>query len=377
MPQYYCEKCKKTMNEKQFYTSNNREKYPNDGKINLCKQCATMHIDNWDPSTYLWLLEELDIPYIPDTWADILTRAVSSGKKMTGLTVVGKYISSMKLNMWKDYRWKDSAFLQEKKKRQVEQTMLQSGYDRQQIDKALETGIIELPERPVLPEEVAEEKTLGQEVEAQMISDLTEEDKIYLCTQWGKTYRPDEWVRLEELYQQMLASYDIQSAGDLNTLKLACKASLKANQLLDVNDVEGAQKAVKMYESMMKAGKWTAAQTQTEDDEFIDSIGEIINICEKDGYIERYYSPTPNDHIDRLIQDLRHYTMDLVQSETGLEVMVERAQAQLEAEEKRLAAAKAKGEDAEGDELFNYDGDALEAADFTEFDEFLQKEAEG
>lgn len=333
-----------------------------------------MHIDNWDPSTYLWLLEELDVPYIPDTWADILTKAVSSNKKMTGLTVIGRYLSSMKLSMWKDYRWRDSEFLQEKKKKQVEQTMLQSGYDRQQIDKALETGIKDLPERPPTPEDAEEEKTLGQEVEAQMISDLTEEDKIYLCTQWGKTYRPDEWVRLEELYQQMLASYDIQSAGDLNTLKLACKASLKANQLMDVNDIEGAQKAVKMYESLMKAGKWTAAQTQTEDNEFIDSIGEIINICEKDGYIERYYSPNPNDHIDRLIQDLRHYTMDLVQSETGLDIMVERAQAQLEAEEKRLAAAKNKGENAEEEQLFNYDGDALETADFIEFDEFLQKE---
>lgn len=373
MPNYYCEKCKKTMNEKQFYTSNNREKYPNDGKLNLCKQCATMHIDNWDPQTYTWLLEEIDIPYVPDVWTTTLTKALDSGKKITGLTVVGKYISTMKLSQWKDYRWKDSAFLQEKKKREVEQAMLLNGYDRQAIDKALETSILDLPERPPEPEK--EEITLSQEIESQMISDLTEEDKIYLCTQWGKTYRPDEWVRLEELYQQMLASYDIQSAGDLNTLKLACKASLKANQLLDIGDIESAQKATKMYESMMKAGKWTAAQTKIEDNEFIDSIGEIINICEKNGYIERYYSPTPKDHIDRLIQDLRHYTMDLVQNETGLDVMVERAQAQLEAEEQRLAAAKEKGEDAEEEELFNYDENVLETADFAEFDDFLQREA--
>ena len=27
--------------------------------------------------------------------------------------------------------------------------------------------------------------------------DLTEEDKIYLCLKWGKSYKPEEWVALE------------------------------------------------------------------------------------------------------------------------------------------------------------------------------------
>lgn len=30
---FYCEKCGKTMNPDQFYTSNNFEKYPNGGKL--------------------------------------------------------------------------------------------------------------------------------------------------------------------------------------------------------------------------------------------------------------------------------------------------------------------------------------------------------
>jgi hypothetical protein len=31
---YYCEKCHKTMRASEFYTSNNLEKYPNEGKLN-------------------------------------------------------------------------------------------------------------------------------------------------------------------------------------------------------------------------------------------------------------------------------------------------------------------------------------------------------
>jgi hypothetical protein len=39
--------------------------------------------------------------------------------------------------------------------------------------------------------------------------DLTEEDKKYLMMKWGKTYKPSEWVSLEQLYNEMLKSYDI------------------------------------------------------------------------------------------------------------------------------------------------------------------------
>jgi hypothetical protein len=29
------------------------------------------------------------------------------------------------------------------------------------------------------------------------VDDLTEEDKTYLRLKWGKTYKPEEWVKLE------------------------------------------------------------------------------------------------------------------------------------------------------------------------------------
>jgi hypothetical protein len=91
------------------------------------------------------------------------------------------------------------------------------------------------------------------------VEDLTEEERIMLRLKWGKMYKPEEWVRLEQLYEEMMASYDVQGAGHIDTLKLICKTSLKANQLLDIGDVDGAQKMVKMYDALMKSGKFTAA----------------------------------------------------------------------------------------------------------------------
>ena len=81
-----------------------------------------------------------------------------------------------------------------------------------------------------------------------LVAELTDEDKLYLRLKWGKAYKPDEWIELERLYNEMMESYDIQTAGHKDTLKLICKTSLKANQLIDMGDIEGYQKMSKVYD---------------------------------------------------------------------------------------------------------------------------------
>jgi hypothetical protein len=91
------------MEEGQFYT------YKNGEKTELCKKCLTMHIDNFDPSTYLWLLEKMDVPYVPSEWNTLRDAAFAKNpKKMNGMSVFGKYLSKMRLKQWKDYGWSDS-----------------------------------------------------------------------------------------------------------------------------------------------------------------------------------------------------------------------------------------------------------------------------
>ena len=375
---YYCEKCNRTMAAEQFYTSNNLEKYPNDGKLTQCKKCLTMHVDNWNPDTYLWILQEIDVPYVPEEWNKLLAKYGQDRKKMTGLTILGRYLSKMKLKQFQDYRWEHTEHLQKIANKKIEETMLRSGYDREQIDEALMKATFSVPEgeltAPVVVsnepvDDLAADFTIGQQVEESLVSDLTDEDRTYLCLKWGKTYRPDEWVRLEELYIQMTNSYDIQAAGDINTLKLACKTSLKANQLLDLGDIDGAQKATKMYESMMKAGKWTAQERDTDSDA-IDSIGELVAICEREGFIPKYFTEGPKDKADRVLQDMQKYTRDLIENESGLSIMMERALKQIDDEEARIKAAAEAGEDADEEAMFNYDKPVFELEDYEEFKEF-------
>jgi hypothetical protein len=72
--QYYCKTCGRTMDESQFYTSTRLDKYPDDGKLPECKKCLTRHVDNWDPKTYTWILEEINVPYIEEEWNKLLEK---------------------------------------------------------------------------------------------------------------------------------------------------------------------------------------------------------------------------------------------------------------------------------------------------------------
>lgn len=384
--QYYCEKCNKTMAADQFYTSNNLEKYPNDGKFPICKKCMTMHVDNWKPDTFMWILQEADVPYVPEEWNKLMASYAKDKNKVTGLTIVGRYLSKMRLNQYKDYRWKDTEFLQELERNKREQIMKQQGYDAQQIALANERAAFVVPEeapKPDFTEQPANPFLASGDEDyfADMSGasdddeiDLTDEDRIYLRLKWGKTYKPEEWVRLEQLYNDMMNSYDIQGAGHEDNLKLLCKTSLKANQLIDIGDVEGFQKMSRVYDQLMKSGKFTAAQNKAESGEYVDSVGELVMLCEKDGFIPRYYVGEPNDKVDQTIIDMKRYTRTLITEETNLGNLIEEAIKNNQKEDE----ADANADDTDTGLLDDDDIEALEEQlhddDFEEYSEFLDNE---
>ena len=361
---YYCEHCHKTKPEKDFYGSNNLVKYPNNGKLTQCKQCISMHIDNWNPDTYLWILEECDVPYIPQEWVGLLQKYAKDPSKVTGSTILGRYLAKMKLKQYKDYRWNDTEFLQELANQKIEATMKQTGqYSAADIAMAIEeSNKIVMPEKPpeLLAPSIPAYNMFEQEVEEDVTAGLTPEDITYLKIKWGKTYKPDEWLQLEKLYTDMMESYDIQTAGHIDTLKFICKTSLKANQLLDLGDVDGAQKMLKMYDSMMKSGKFTEAQNKAEKGEAIDSISELVAICEKEGFIPRFYTEGPQDKVDRVLQDLQTYTKTLVVEEMGLGAMIEKAAKQMQEDQQRKESNDGAEDDEQAmeDELFAEDTDS-------------------
>lgn len=372
---HYCKKCGKTMDDKQFYTSKNLEKYPPDGKMDICKKCLTMHVDNWDPETYKWILQEIDVPYIKEEWNGLLEKYGKDPKKATGLTIIGRYLSKMKLKQWNKYTWADTEMLEKDSIDKKVLNMKAQGFTEDEIQEQL--SIDRTPPKPKELEDVQAPVGTPEYEDPEEDDDfgdqLTEEDKLVLRLKWGRGYSWEERVRMEQLYNDMMSSYDIQGAGHKDTLIMVCKASLKANQLIDAGDIDGFQKMQKAYDSLMKSGKFTAAQNKGESGEFVDSIGELVALCEREGFIPRYYTEGPQDKVDRTLQDLQQYTHTLVTEEMNLGNMIEASLREIVKDREREANIDVEDSD-EDEDLFNYEHPELTEEDYQEYEDMKESE---
>ena len=334
---YTCEKCHKTMDGKQFYT------YKTGGKVELCKKCLTMHVDPFDPETFLWLLEKMDMPYVPTEWNVLRDRAYEKDpNKVSGMAIFGRYLSKMRLKKWKDYGWADSTLLQtmeleQNKEKAAEwkelEKMTLERYENGEIDESEYKTLVSASmqnkmsgEIPMVDAATAVQTPYIQEEDLpDLAAELTEEDKKYLAMKWGRLYRPSEWIELEKIYKQMTESFDIQDADTINSLILICKTNLKMNQAIDIGDLDGFQKLSRVFESLRKSAKFTAAQNKEEKNDFVDSIGELINMCEREGFIPRFPTDIPQDKVDLTLKDMNKYIYKLVTQDLGFGQQIEDA----------------------------------------------------
>ena len=359
-----CQRCGKRMGQINFYT------YKDGRKCEICKSCLTAHIDNFDPSTFEWILEKMDVPYIPAEWNVLRDKAFAKDPfKMNGMSVIGKYLAKMRLNQFNKYGYADSKMLQEEK--QIEQNKKQETQQKQKeqyenlLKGQLNDGKISLAEYQTLvstetqnkdfqnmtwgnaitgehpgsksPMPVSYQQALGQirnpyqesnflsEAEIDPGAQLEKEDKIYLALKWGRLYRPSQWVALEQLYNEFMNSFDIQGAARIDTLKMICKTSLKMNEAIDMGDIDSYQKLSRVYDAMMKSAKFTEAQNKDGTSNMIDSASAIVDFVEaRSGAIPKYICDQPQDIIDQIIDDLKNYTKSLIYEDKSLAQEIEK-----------------------------------------------------
>ena len=386
MARKVCEKCKRQMEDTNFYT------YRDGTKHKYCKACLTMHIDNFNPSTFLYILEDMDVPWLPWEWNTLRDKAYAKNpNKMNGLSVIGKYLSKMRLKQHKDERWADSQRLQKKHELQTAAIEEENKAYAEQVKKQFENGeISEAQYRtlvstefqkqheyavpfvdPVGSDNMFNEKDFLSEDQLPDLSDqLTLEEKQQLALKWGRTYKISQWIELQKKYTQMMNSFDIQDADSKNTLIFICKTYLKMNQAIDIGDVEGYQKLSRVYDQLRKSAKFTAAQNKQDKTDFIDSVGQLVAYCEKNGgQIPRYEIKTPYDIVDKIINDLKEYNKSLIYEDTALA-----RQIQDYIKEARAAAA-AKKDRAQAKEK-GLEAPELSDKDILDFKDFIKQEKE-
>ncbi len=371
-----CEKCHKTMDEDNFYT------YKNGERTELCKKCLTMHIDNFNPDTFLWLLEKMDVPYIEQEWNVLRDRAYAkSPTKMNGMSVFGKYLSKMKLKQFKDYTWADTERIKKENEEKVAAAVAQQKNAEAELARQYENGeITEAQYKTLVSVETLHAEAPVYAPQPQIIGDnnpynesnfmsedelpdvgaeLTDDDKLYLVMKWGRLYKLDELVKLEKTYVEMCNAFEVNDPDSDQTLMLICKTALKMNNAIDIGDMDGFQKLSRVYDTLRKSAKFTAAQNKEQKSNFVDSISQVVAMCEKEGFIPRFATDIPQDKVDLTLKDMNNYVRKLVTQDLGFGQ-------QIEDSIKKLQIQK---EMREQDDEYDFDDehDVLDDADYEEY----------
>ena len=353
--QRYCSKCRKTMAETNFYT------YKDGTKCELCKACLTLHINNFEPDTYMWLLEKFDLPYLPWEWNTLRDRAYQKDPyKMNGMSVFGKYLSKMKLKQYVDpvtkkpYGFADSARLQEEHDAKAklygqpeeiaakQLAEMEEAYKNGEITEAQWMTYKEIkapePEFQVINGNTVTTAGPGgspypvndnpfEQVDVSDVgNDLTEEDKVYLAMKWGRLYSASDWVLLEQMYKSYEESFDLHNADLINGTKQLCKLDLKGNLALDSGDFDSYSKIARASDSLRKSLKFTEAQRKEDKTSEFSCYGQIVAFAEKNNdedYIRPINLNIDRDIVDADIRDIKNFTKTLIEEDPAVFKMIE------------------------------------------------------
>lgn len=120
----------------------------------------------------------------------------------------------------------------------------------------------------------------------------------------------------------------------------------------------------RVFEALRKSAKFTAAQNKEERGNYADCVGELVAMCEKQGFIPRFATDIPQDKVDFTLKDMNEYIYNLVTKDLGFGQQIEdslrKIQLQKEAEK-------------DTDEAFERKITELEDEDFAEYIEDVEE----
>jgi len=150
--------------------------------------------------------------------------------------------------------------------------------------------------------------------------DLSKGDITYLRNRWGSDYTPKELIGLERNYVSLIKNSDPNDPVKADLIKKISKISHLMDKALDEGSSGDWKDLGNLYDKLVKTADLSVKK---ESNETIDSISEIVAICESTGFIQLDdHIKYDEDKVDLTINNMQEYTKDLVVSETGLTKIV-------------------------------------------------------
>ena len=148
----------------------------------------------------------------------------------------------------------------------------------------------------------------------EVIPGLSDDKRRKLLDKWGGNYDDEALNYLENLYDGLILTQNINGAlqGD-QALKI-CKISYE----IDCRIREGADfdKLLASYDKLVKTGEFTPKNVKNASD--FESMGELCRWLEKRGFVNQFYDGETRDVVDETIKNIQSWNQRLYTNESGI-----------------------------------------------------------
>ena len=235
-----------------------------DGALPICNSCIQSYLEDVD---FSWqevnkLCQWADIPFVPKEWERM--------RELNGDQAFPKYAEVFAQSEYEDLGWQEyfEAF----------RTLKISG--------ELED---ELP-------------------------GIADKKRQQLQERWGANYDDEALRYLENLYNGLMTTQNVNGALQVDQALKICKMSYE----IDCRIREGADfdKLLSSYDKLVKAAEFTPKNVKNIND--FDSVGELIKWLEKRGWHNTFYDDVPRDIVDETMQNFQAFNQRLYTNESGI-----------------------------------------------------------
>lgn len=237
--------------------------YP-DGALPICNDCIELYLVDVD---FDWrevnkLCQYADIPFVPKEWERM--------RELNGDKVFSKYAEVFAQSEYEDLGWHEyfEAFRDLKSAGQLDD---------------------ELP-------------------------GIADQKRRSLQERWGANYDDEALNYLENLYNGLMTTQNVNGALQVDQAVKICKMSYE----IDSRIREGADfdKLLTSYDKLVKAAEFTPKNVKNIND--FDSCGELVRWLEKKGWRNTFYDKVSRDIVDETIKNIQAFNQRLYVNESGI-----------------------------------------------------------
>lgn len=163
--------------------------------------------------------------------------------------------------------------------------------------------------------ELQKEDTLRYEIPG-----MSEEKIKELKLKWGMQYCTEDLYYLEQLYNGLMNTQNVNGDLQLDQAKKLCKVSLIIDERIRAGD--DFDKMLGSYEKLTKVAEFNPKNVKNAVD--FDSVGEVCAFLEKRGWQNKFYDGAIKDEVDNTMKNIQAYNRKLYTNESGMAEEIDR-----------------------------------------------------